>query len=79
VYSLEVPEHLMAAGIPNPWEFPCLVYEENGEAEILWGATFKVIQTFFQIAFEFEFPHPDGRRVVHRPLALNYLSGREDP
>jgi 8-oxo-dGTP pyrophosphatase MutT (NUDIX family) len=79
VYSLEVPEKLIAAGIPNPWEFPCLVYPENGEEEILWGATFKVIQTFFKIGFDFQFPFPDGKKVVHRPLALNYLSGREDP
>jgi 8-oxo-dGTP pyrophosphatase MutT (NUDIX family) len=79
VYSLEVPEKLTAAGIPNPWEFPCLVYHEDGEEEILWGATYKVIQTFFQIAFDFQFPSPDGTRVIHRPLASNYLSGREEP
>ena len=79
VYSLEIPEKLVAAGIPNPWEFPCLVYQENGEEEILWGATFEVIQTFFQIGFDFQFPSPDGRRVIHRPLASNYLTGREDP
>ncbi len=79
VYSLEVPEKLAAHGIPNPWEFPCLVYRENGEEEILWGATFKVIQTFFKIVFDFTFPSPDSRRVIHKPLALNYLSGREAP
>ncbi len=79
VYSLEVPEKLVAAGIPNPWEFPCLVYREDGEEEILWGATFKVIQSFFQIAFDFRFPSPDGKKVIHRPLASNYLTGREEP
>jgi len=77
VYSLEVPEKLVAQGIPSPWEFPGLVHWENGEEEILWGATFKVIQTFFQIVFHFSFPSPDGRRVVRRPLASNYLTGRE--
>ena len=79
VYSLEVPEKLAAHGIPNPWEFPCLVHRENGEEEILWGATFKVIQTFFKIVFDFIFPSPDSRSVIHKPLASNYLSGREDP
>ena len=79
VYSLEVPEHLIAQGIANPWEFPCLVYKEDGEEEILWGATFEVIQTFFRIVFDFSFPTPDMQRVVRRPLAANYLSGREDP
>jgi 8-oxo-dGTP pyrophosphatase MutT (NUDIX family) len=77
VYSLDVPEKLVAQGIPSPWEFPCLVHIENGEEELLWGATFQIIQTFFRIVFQFSFPPPDGRRVIRRPLASNYLSGRE--
>jgi 8-oxo-dGTP pyrophosphatase MutT (NUDIX family) len=78
LYSLEVPEKLVAQGIPSPWEFPCLVHREKGEEEILWGATFKVIQTFFQIVFRFSLPQPDGSQVINRPLASNYLTGRED-
>ena len=78
IYSLEVPEKLMAQGIPSPWEFPCLVHREEGEEEILWGATFKVIQTFFQIVFRFSLLQPDGGQVIRRPLASNYLTGRED-
>jgi len=77
IYSLEVPEKLIAQGIPSPWEFPCLVHREDGEEEFLWGATFKIIQTFFQIVFRFSFPSPDGRKVIRRPLAPNYLTGRE--
>jgi 8-oxo-dGTP pyrophosphatase MutT (NUDIX family) len=77
IYSLEVPEKLVAQGIPSPWEFPCLVHIENGKEELLWGATFQIIQTFFRIVFQFSFPSPDGRRVIRRPLASNYLSGRE--
>jgi 8-oxo-dGTP pyrophosphatase MutT (NUDIX family) len=78
-YSLEVPEKLINRGIPNPWEFPCFVHEERGGEEILWGATFMVIQTFFRIVFDFSFPSPDTRRVIRKPLASNYLSGSEDP
>ena len=78
VYSLEVSKNLMAQGIPNPWEFPCLVHKEGAEEEILWGATFEIIRTFFRIVFDFSFPVPDKRKVVRRPLPLNYLSGRED-
>jgi len=75
VCSMEVPGNLIAQGIPNPWEFPCLIHKEDGEEEILWGATFEVIQTFFEIVFDFSFPAPDKQRVVRRPLASNYLSG----
>jgi len=77
VYSLEVPEKLVAQGIPSPWEFPCLVHIDNGEEELLWGATFQIIQTFFHIVFDFSFPPPPAGRVIRRPLASNYLSGRE--
>jgi 8-oxo-dGTP pyrophosphatase MutT (NUDIX family) len=76
VYSLEVAENLITQGTPSPWQFPCFVHKENGEEEILWGATFEVIQTFFKIVFDFPFPTSDTHRVVHRSLASNYFSGR---
>jgi 8-oxo-dGTP pyrophosphatase MutT (NUDIX family) len=75
VYSLEVPKGLIAPEIPNPWEFPCLAYNDHGEQEILWGATFSIIQTFFRIVLDFSFPSPDGGRLIHKPLPLNYFSG----
>ncbi len=77
VYSLEVSESLMAQGIPNPWEFPCLVHKENGNQEILWGATFEIIRTFFKIVFGFSFPIPEKGKIVRRPLPSNYLSGEK--
>jgi 8-oxo-dGTP pyrophosphatase MutT (NUDIX family) len=76
VYSLEVAENLITQGIPSPWEFPSFVHKEDGEEEILWGATFEVIQTFFKIVFDFSFPASDTQRVVHGSLASNYFSGR---
>jgi 8-oxo-dGTP pyrophosphatase MutT (NUDIX family) len=79
LYSLEVPEKLISQGVPNPWEFPCLVYEENGAEEILWGATYTIIRFFLNTVFDHPLPSPDGRRVIHRPLVSNYLSGRELP
>ncbi len=78
VYSLEVSESLMAQGIPNPWEFPCLVHKEDGEEEILWGATFEIIRSLFKIVFDFSFPVPDKEKIVRRPLPLNYLSRRQE-
>lgn len=74
LYSLQVPEEMASQGIPALWEFPCFVHGENGEDEILWGATFKVIQTFFEIVLGFSFPSPDGKKVIRRALAPNYLS-----
>lgn len=78
VYSLQVPKELIAPEIPNPWEFPCLIYNDNGEQEILWGATFKIIQTFFRIVVDFSFPSPDSGRVIHKALPSNYFSGSQN-
>ena len=78
LYSLEVPEKLISQGVPNPWEFPCLVYEEEGVEEILWGATYTIIRSFLQTVFDRPLPSPDGGRLIHRPLVSNYFSGAED-
>jgi len=79
VYSLEIPEEMAAKGIPSPWVFPCLIAEgERGEEEILWGATFHIIQTFLKIAFPFPLPPASGQRVIHRPLLRTYLSGQSE-
>ena len=75
VYSLEIPEEMAAKGIPNPWVFPCLIAEGEGEEEVLWGATFQIIQTFLKIVFPFPLPPPGGQRVIRRPLLRTYLTG----
>ena len=75
VYSLEIPEEMIAKGIPSPWVFPCLIAEGEGEEEILWGATFQIIRTFLKISFPFPLPPAPGQRVIHRPLLRTYLSG----
>jgi 8-oxo-dGTP pyrophosphatase MutT (NUDIX family) len=78
LYSLEVPETLVAQGIPNPWEFPCLAYGQDGKEEILWGATFKIIQTFFQIVLGLPLPYAGNQRVIRRPLVPTYFSSSEN-
>jgi 8-oxo-dGTP pyrophosphatase MutT (NUDIX family) len=79
LYSLEVPEKLTSQGVPNPWEFPCLIYGENGAEEILWGATYNIIHSFLNAVLDHPLPSPDGRRVIHRPLTSNYFSGSPEP
>jgi 8-oxo-dGTP pyrophosphatase MutT (NUDIX family) len=75
LYSLEIPQEMVARGIANPWVFPSLVQVEKGEEEILWGATFNIIRKFLKTLFPFPLPSPDGQRIISRPLLANYLSG----
>ncbi|MGQ9693493.1 MAG: hypothetical protein ACUVWV_01985 [Thermodesulfobacteriota bacterium] len=77
LYSLEVPENLKAQGIPDPWEFPCFVYKVKGVEEILWGATYMVIRSFFHFIFPFPLPSPNGQRIIRRPLLTTYFSGNK--
>jgi hypothetical protein len=58
---------------------PCLIHEDGGEEEILWGATFEVVENFFKIVLDFDLPTANVQRIIERPLASNYLSGREPP
>lgn len=76
-YSLDVPENLKAQGIPDPWEFPCFVYKVDGKEEILWGATYMIIRSFFHTVFSFPLPSPNGQRVIRRPLLANYFTGKK--
>ena len=80
VYSLEIPEEMAAKGIPSPWVFPCLIAAgEGGEEEILWGATFHIIQTFLKIVFPFSAPAPRwAKRVIQSSPPAN-LPFRENP
>jgi 8-oxo-dGTP pyrophosphatase MutT (NUDIX family) len=75
LYALEIPQEMVAKGIANPWVFPCLIQEEGGEEEILWGATFNIIRMFLKNVFPFPLPSPDGKRVIRRTLLPHYLSG----
>lgn len=79
IYSLRIPEKLRGKGIPDPWQFPCLVYPSEGKEEILWGATFHVIRSFLEIIFPDPLPFPDGQRIVEKTLPPNYFSGGKEP
>jgi hypothetical protein len=59
------------------WEFPCVIVDDNGEREILWGATFNVIVSFLRAVSGFEPPPPSPDRRIRADLDSNYLSGSE--
>lgn len=79
LYSLRVTERQRGMGIPDPWEFPCLVYRSHGEEEILWGATFHIIRSFLELIGPSPLPFPAGQRIIQKDLPANYFSGRGEP
>ena len=62
----------------NEWNFPCLIHKDNdGEEEILWGATFNIIMSFLDIAFDFTPPEIQPDRIITKTLNSNYLTGNK--
>jgi len=63
----------------GPREFPCLIIRNNqGNEEILWGATFYIIMNFFKIALNFELPDIHGKRIIKRTLGPEYITGYQE-
>jgi 8-oxo-dGTP pyrophosphatase MutT (NUDIX family) len=58
-------------------EFPCLITHDNqGNEEILWGATFYIIMNFLKIILNLDIPDLHSKRVINRTLGPEYLTGK---
>ena len=73
-YMIQASETLPTTD-QGPWEFPCLIHEDNDGEEILWGATFYIIMSFLRIVFDFQLPDLHSRRIRKKTLNPDYLSG----
>ncbi|MEN6624556.1 MAG: CoA pyrophosphatase [Smithella sp.] len=56
-------------------QFPCLTLAvDNGEQEILWGATFNIIMNFLRIISDESLPIPSSCETIKKVLSKNYIS-----
>ncbi|MFW5636441.1 MAG: hypothetical protein ACOC3A_07255 [Thermodesulfobacteriota bacterium] len=58
-------------------DFPCFLFERNGEREMLWGVTYRIVTSFLETVFGFNPPEAASLPVVSGTLRGAYLSGRE--
>lgn len=56
-------------------DFPCFQLEDDGEVEILWGATFRITLLFLEYIFGFKLPDPETLPVIEGRLDRTYLTG----
>lgn len=56
-------------------EYPCFVYETENFSELLWGATYRIVTAFLEIAFGFKPPDSRFLPVITGNLDRNYLTG----
>jgi hypothetical protein len=54
-------------------DFPCFIFQNQKEKEILWGVTFRIVMAFISIISEFKVPDMDSLDVISGVLRDNYL------
>ncbi len=55
--------------------FPCYVHNGLRGQEFLWGATFRIVQEFLKLVFNFIPPEDTKSPIFERPLDDTYLNG----
>lgn len=56
-------------------DFPCFIHQDAHGREMLWGATYRITQSFLARVFGFSPPDMDHLPVVRRELDAAYLNG----
>ena len=57
------------------YDYPCYIHEDELGSEMLWGATFRIAQTFLDTVFDFSPPQNTDLPLVRRYLDDHYLNG----
>lgn len=69
------PEENKESSQINGRNFPSFVSDDGGQKEILWGATFNIIQSFLRIVLNFTLPHIPPDKVVYKEIPESYFTG----
>lgn len=60
------------------YQTPCFIIpDENGNEDILWGATLNIIHNFLRIVFDGCLPSSHSSRIVNKRLTIKYISPRD--
>jgi 8-oxo-dGTP pyrophosphatase MutT (NUDIX family) len=58
-----------------PYQMPCLIIPDGqGSEDILWGATYNIINNFLRIISDNSLPSPSFSRIFSKVLTTNYIS-----
>ncbi len=74
-YRLHVPPDLEWRFAGRGKDFPAFVYTVDGRAELLWGATFKIVTQFLEMTFGFQVPEIAKLPLIVGRLDENYVNG----
>ncbi len=76
-YRINVPPHLEWKFHGESADFPAFVYTVDGRAELLWGATFRIVTQFLEMIFGFNVPDTGKLPLIPGRLDENYVNGGE--
>jgi 8-oxo-dGTP pyrophosphatase MutT (NUDIX family) len=57
-------------------EFPCFMFAHDGRAELLWGATFRIVMQLMEMVFSFIPPQLDKLPLVPARVTRDYVNGK---
>ena len=72
-YRLQFQFHPEGNPMGTPQDFPCFLHRDGDEAEVLWGATYRITMVLLKVVFAFEPPDMASRPVVHGSVDEGYF------
>ena len=76
IYQLDVPPRLGWRLPGRDHEFPCLLYSYQGNQEVLWGVTYRIVMSLVEMVLDFIPPDDGSLPRVHGVLEECYVQGR---
>jgi hypothetical protein len=75
-YRISFSETAAAAAPIRPdRDMPCFRHRHQGQTELLWGATYRIVEQFLKAVFDFIPPAMESLPIIHRRLNRAYLEG----
>lgn len=74
-YRIHVPPDHEWRFTGHSKDFPAFVYTVDGRAELLWGATFRIVTQFLEMVFGFQVPEMKKLPLIPGRLDENYVNG----
>lgn len=62
---------------PRPAFYPCVVLPTKGQADLLWGATFRIVTAFLRAVLDYNPPDLRDVPLFRKTIDPSYLTGRK--
>ncbi len=74
-FELSIPEDQEMSFNGHPRFFPCYLHHVEGDTEVLWGATYRIVMDFLGLIFGFTPPDAGSLPVIKWELDKDYMTG----